>query len=120
MLARLSAVSFVSVSLLFGVVTLAPSTGGCGRAVEPANRPIDRCVHSCTARVSRECSADECARGCEFILDRLLEKEGDNVIACVARAPRRCSDIVWADCAARIGVHADGGPPEPPPPTDEE
>ena len=41
------------------------------------------------------------------------------VIACVARNPRRCTDVVWADCAARIGPHADGGPPAPPPPPDE-
>jgi hypothetical protein len=25
---------------------------------------------------------------------------------------------VWADCAAKIGTHADGGPPGPPPPKD--
>ena len=95
-------------------------TGGCGRAVEPANRTVDRCVSSCVKRASRECSEDECRRGCEFILDRLLEKEGDNVIACVTRAPRRCTDVVWADCAAKIGVHADGGPPAPPGPVDED
>jgi len=93
---------------------------GCGRAVEPANRPVDRCVASCAKRASRECSEDECRRGCEFILDRLLEKEGDNVIACVLRAPRRCTDVVWADCAAKVGVHADGGPPPPPGPADED
>jgi len=94
--------------------------GGCGRAVEPANRTVDPCVATCVKRASRQCSEDECRRGCEFILDRLLEKEGDNVVACVARAPRRCTDVVWADCAAKIGVHADGGPPAPPPPTDED
>ena len=89
-------------------------------ALEPSSKPIDACVKSCTARASRECSDAECARGCEFILDRLVEKEMNNVIACVARTPRRCSDVVWAECAARIGVHADGGPPPPPPPTEYE
>jgi hypothetical protein len=86
----------------------------CGRATEPANKPIDGCVRACVARASRSCSEEECARGCEFSLDRILEKEQDSVVACVARTPRRCGDVVWADCAARIGVHADGGPPAPP------
>lgn len=100
---------------------LAPfACGACGRALEPANKPIDGCVKECDARASRSCSEDECVRGCEFILDRILEKESKNVLACVARTPRRCTDVVWADCAAHVGVHADGGPPAPPPPADEE
>jgi hypothetical protein len=90
------------------------------RALEPKNRPLDTCEASCKARASRQCSDDECMRGCEFILDRIVEREGDAVIACVAKGNRRCSDIVWADCAARVGVHADGGPPAPPPPPEEE
>lgn len=55
-----------------------------------------------------------------MILDRLVEREGENVIGCVASSPRRCTDVVWADCASRVGVHADGGPPGPPPPQEEE
>lgn len=90
------------------------------RAMEPSNKPIDACMKSCTTRASRECSEAECARGCEFILDRLVEREMNNVIACVARTPRRCTDVVWADCAVHIGVHADGGPPAPPPPAEDE
>jgi hypothetical protein len=90
------------------------------RALDPPNKPIDACVASCNARASRNCSEAECGRGCEFILDRLVEKEMNNVIACVARTPRRCTDVVWADCAAHIGVHADGGPPAPPPPSEDE
>lgn len=101
------------------LVALAALAFSC-RAVEPKNRPLDTCEASCKARASRQCSEDECARGCEFILDRIIEREGDNVIACVARGNRRCSDVVWADCAARIGVHADGGPPAPPPPPEED
>jgi len=89
-------------------------------ALEPANKPIDACHASCEKRASRSCSEAECNRGCEFILDRLMEREMNNVIACVARTPRRCTDEVWADCAARIGVHADGGPPPPANAVDEE
>ena len=111
---------FVCVLGVAAVASFGPFAGGCGRAVEPANRTVDKCVDTCVKRASRECSEGECRRGCEFILDRILEKEGDNVLACVARAPRRCTDVVWADCAARIGIHADGGPPAPLPPVDEE
>ena len=116
MLARVALVLAIGLSGAW----LVPSASGCGRVLEPANRPIDGCVRSCTKRISRQCSEAECARGCEFILDRILEKESDNVIACIARGPRRCTDVVWADCAAKIGVHADGGPPETPPPPEEE
>ena len=97
-----------------------PPLLGCGRALEPASRPIDTCRQGCKAKASRQCSEAECERGCEFILDRIVEKESDNVLACVARNPRRCTDVVWADCAARIGVHADGGPPAPPPPKEDD
>jgi hypothetical protein len=90
------------------------------RALEPSNRPIDACRASCARRAARSCSDAECARGCEFILDRLIEREMNNVISCVVRVPRRCSDEVWADCAAHVGVHADGGPPAPRPPVEEE
>ena len=86
------------------------------RALEPANRPLDRCRLACVAKAKQACSEDECERGCEFILDRLVEREGETVIACVAKHPRRCNDVVWADCAAWVGPHADGGPPGPPPP----
>jgi hypothetical protein len=113
-------VSVLSVAALVSFGGTGVGSLGCGRAVEPANRTVDRCVATCAKRASRQCSEDECRRGCEFILDRILEKEGDNVVACVSRAPRRCTDVVWADCAARIGVHADGGPPAPPPPSDED
>ena len=106
--------------LAFAGVALVPSMGGCGRVVEPENKKIEGCAGQCKARLSRNCSESECYRGCEFILDRILEKESDNVIACVARTPRRCTDVVWAECAARIGVHADGGPPVAPPLPDEE
>ncbi len=90
------------------------------RAVEPLNRPVNICTDSCKARANRSCSEAECERGCEFILDRVIEKEADNVIACVARTPRRCNDVVWANCAAQVGPHADGGAPPPPPPAEDD
>lgn len=90
------------------------------RVFEPTNKPIDACRVSCIKQASRECSEAECERGCEFIIDRLVEREGDPVIKCVARGARRCNDVVWADCAARVGVHADGGPPGPAPPVEED
>jgi hypothetical protein len=55
-----------------------------------------------------------------MILDRIVERESEKVIVCVASGPRRCTDVVWADCAAHVGPHADGGPPGPPPPSEEE
>lgn len=89
------------------------------RSVSAPGTPVETCVRACTTRAELECSESECSRGCEFILDRLIEREGDHVVDCVARAHRRCDDIVWADCAAKIGPHADGGPPAPlPPPED--
>jgi hypothetical protein len=87
--------------------------------MEPPNRPVDTCTKSCAERAPRQCSEDECYRGCQFILDRLAEKEGDTVISCVASRDQRCADSVWADCAVRVGVHRDGGPPAPPPPSEE-
>jgi len=46
-------------------------------------------------------------------MDRLVENEGDHVLACVARAKAACDDRVWAHCATLVGPHADGGPPPP-------
>ena len=109
------------VSLLFVFVSLAVALSSMScRVFEPSNKPVDACRRSCVARAKRQCTEQQCERGCEFILDRLVEREGDHVIACVAASPRRCTDVVWADCAAKVGVHADGGPPAPPPPAEEE
>lgn len=117
MLARVASSLFVVAVAC--AVSLSPASLGC-RAVEPTNRPVETCMKACTARASRQCSEAECNRGCEFILDRLAERETDNVVACVARNSRRCTDVVWADCAARIGPHLDGGPPAPLPPVEED
>lgn len=96
--------------LAFAACASALASASC-RIHEPANKPVDACRRSCAVKAKAQCSEDECHRGCEFILDRLVEREGDTVLDCVAAAPRRCTDVVWADCAAKIGVHLDGGPP---------
>ena len=71
-------------------------------------------MKACNDRAHYRCTENECARGCRMSLDRLVEKEGDHVIQCVAAAKnQRCDDTTWAECSARIGVHADGGPPLP-------
>lgn len=106
----------------YGRVVTALFASGCVAAIvvlavacrtsEPKT-PVAKCRERCEATVSDQCTAAECERGCEFILDRLVEREGNNVLACVARTKRRCSDPVWASCAAHVGPHADGGPPAP-------
>jgi hypothetical protein len=53
------------------------------------------------------------------VLDKLVEREGVSVLACVARAPR-CGDMTFAECAARSGPYADGGPAPPRPPSDDD
>ncbi len=73
-----------------------------------------RCYGACQARAARVCSDADCERGCRFIIDRIVEREDHRVVGCVAAATS-CGDEAWAMCAARVGVHADGGPPVPPP-----
>ena len=92
-----------------GLAWLAPAC----HSMAPANGPETTCRTSCHAHAARTCDARECSRGCELILDRVVEREGDAVIACVARSTRGCSDTVWAECAAHVGSLADGGPPAP-------
>lgn len=89
---------------------------GCKGAVEPEAR----CTEKCTARAQPRCSARECSRGCAFILDRIVEREDDNVLSCIASGHGACDDAAWAECAAKIGIYADGGPgaPEPLPTED--
>lgn len=85
---------------------------GC-HAASPPRGPEQTCAAACSARAS-QCGDEACARGCNLVLDRLLENEGAGVVACVSRAAPRCDDRTWAACAARVGPHADGGPPAPP------
>jgi hypothetical protein len=101
----------VAVSLL-----LAPAA--CN-STSPPSGPEATCAHACAARAP-SCKSQECARGCNLVLDRLAEGEGDRIIACLAKATEACDDRAWAHCAARVGVHADGGPPAPPAPSDVE
>ena len=85
-----------------------------GACHEPPGYPETGCNVQCKATATH-CSEADCERGCRFVLDRLVEHEGPNVVACVSKAdPKQgCGDPVWADCAARVGIHADGGPPPP-------
>jgi hypothetical protein len=73
------------------------------------------CAKACEVRIS-QCEPRQCRRGCNLVMDRLAENEGDHVLTCVAEAKTSCDDRAWARCATRIGPHADGGPPPPPPP----
>lgn len=102
------------------IVTVGALAAASCRVHEPANKPLDACRRSCESKAKAQCTEALCERGCELILDRLMEREGETVIRCVASSPRRCTDVVWADCASRVGVHLDGGPPGPPPPVEEE
>jgi hypothetical protein len=87
--------------------------GAC-RAAEPPTNPEEVCVRACSERAGSRCSGPDCHRGCRLALDRLVEHEGERVIACIAGAKSpRCDDATWADCAVRVGGHADGGPPAP-------
>jgi hypothetical protein len=76
--------------------------------------PEETCIAACTDRAPR-CSDGDCRRGCSLTLDRLIEREQEGVIACVAKATVACDDPLWAKCGTRIGAHADGGPAAPPP-----
>lgn len=83
----------------------------------PPRGPEDTCAKSCEGR-DHNCTREECWRGCNLVLDRLAEHEGDRVIDCVASTTTSCADRVWARCAVRVGPHADGGPGAPPAPTE--
>jgi hypothetical protein len=82
--------------------------------------PLTACEAACSARAGASCSARDCRRGCGIVIDRWVEREGDHVLRCVAAAKPRCDDRAWAACAARIGPHADGGPPAPLPPSEDD
>jgi hypothetical protein len=108
-----------------GALVLLGIVAGCGPETPPTG-PEQTCVLACETRVDG-CSPRECRRGCNLVVDRLVEREGDHVLACVARlasaAPppgeHACGVRAWAHCAIRIGDYADGGPPAPPPPRDD-
>ncbi len=102
-----------AIEALFLAVLL--GSAGC-RAEDPPGTPEATCVKACGTRASAKCTDVECRRGCRISLDRMIEREGSRVLSCVASAKnRKCDELTWADCTASIGVHADGGPPAPPP-----
>ncbi len=101
---------------LFPIVSMAAAC----RESQPQGRIEEGCVEQCKEKAKARCNEDMCIRGCRFVLDRLMERQGPNVIACVATGPKAaCDDDAWASCAVRVGIHADGGPPAPPPPEDD-
>lgn len=89
---------------------------GC-RAVAPTGRPEEACQITCRERAKKTCQESDCERGCLFVLDRLVNLEGNRIIDCVSKR-KLCDDRSWAECAARTGPFVDGGPPAPPPPDD--
>lgn len=94
--------------LLVGLVAVA-----C-KANWPAAGPERSCVDACTKLALAACDELACKRGCNFVVDRLVEKQQDTVLSCVAKveqASKRCDDQVWATCAPRVGPYRDGGPP---------
>jgi hypothetical protein len=95
-------------------LSLALALAGC-ESPAPPRGPEAACASACASRAS-QCGPDQCRRGCNLVLDRLVERESDGVVACVARSAGPCDDRAWARCAALVGPHADGGPPPPPPP----
>jgi hypothetical protein len=90
------------------------------RALEPTAKPESTCIDACAERTSGRCTETQCRRGCRLALDRFVELEGARVVACVARSSGACDDFLWAECAARIGPMADGGPPAPVKPAEDE
>lgn len=106
-------------SVIFGVLVGLGLAAGC-RSPEPQGRPEIQCNEACNARASKRCTDFDCERGCRFVLDRLVEHEGNQVVSCVAAGKGACDDAAWADCAVRVGVHVDGGPPAPPKAASEE
>jgi hypothetical protein len=97
---------------------LAIALAACSPEV-PTPGPEARCADACVAK-AHACSSVQCARGCQLVLDKLVKHEGARVLACVARAARTCDDMTFADCAARSGPYANGGPAPPRPPSDDD
>jgi len=95
--------------LVLGLVLAAACTG----AHSPPH-PDEACAATCAERIAR-CDKTECERGCGLALDRLVEDEGAVVLSCVEKSTAVCDDWLWAECAARVGPHKDGGPAAPVP-----
>jgi hypothetical protein len=78
----------------------------------PPHGVEETCAAACEAKAPG-CTIAECQRGCNLVVDRLVEGETAGVLTCVVMSVDSCGDRVWAHCAARVGPHADGGPPAP-------
>ena len=116
-----------------GLISLASAAAcvlpfaACAPESPPTPGPEAHCADSCVAK-AHACTADECARGCRLVLDKLVEHEGARVVACVAASAKAraktkakaCDDVTFAECAARTGPFADGGPAPPRPPSDDD
>ncbi|HSQ67221.1 MAG TPA: hypothetical protein VLM85_28590 [Polyangiaceae bacterium] len=92
----LALVSFVAVTSLFG-------------CPDPKDRPDVACADECKVQLANTCKPHDCERGCAFVLDRLVEHEQATVLDCM-KPKQACDDTAWAECAARVGPHVDGGP----------
>ncbi len=103
----------LSFSSLLACETFLPA-----RSDTPQGALEEKCVSTCRKQIS-SCDQNSCIKGCRIALDRIVEHEQDTVFACVARS-KTCSDYDFARCSARVGVHADGGPPLPEKPKSED
>ncbi len=106
----------------FSFVGFAASSGCMqhGETNGPTTGPEASCADACRAHAP-SCTDSQCARGCRVMLDRLVEREQPGLIACVARSSAKsCDETIFAECAARVGPFADGGPPPPKPPSDDD
>lgn len=107
---------FAASTVLVVLATLlAIGVSACPAPARPPN-PIEQCTELCRVEAKRVCSENDCARGCELVLDRLVEHETKGIVACVKKSRKSCTDGAWAECGALVGPHADGGPPALPPP----
>ena len=97
--------------VVLALASLAALAGAC-RGGAPI--PEIACSEQCEKVAGRRCSPKECARGCAFVLDRLVEREGASVLSCIAGGTGPCNDQAFAECAARV-PYPDGGPPGLPP-----
>lgn len=80
---------------------------GCRETAAPPG-PELACVEACKREMGH-CDHMRCGRGCNLVLDRLVERERPQVFTCVSRA-KSCDDSAWAECATHVGNYVDGGP----------
>jgi hypothetical protein len=117
-----AAKGIASLFTMIAATTLAACLQHGGPRAVAVRGPEANCADACERRAP-DCRDTECARGCRVALDRLVEREQREVVACVARESREsktCDDMTFALCAARSGPYADGGPAPPKPPSDDD